>query len=131
MFVNKNVSFRGIIRFTGGHLIWLTSWASAVTLFYEWVGDAWVPIPWLPISIIGTAVAFYVGFKNNSAYDMLWEARKIRGGIVNNSRSWGSSVRSYVSDQFNNNAQLSELQVIHKRLIYRHLAWSSMCAPGT
>ena len=29
----------------------------------------------LPISILGTAVAFYVGFKNNQAYDRFWEAR--------------------------------------------------------
>ncbi len=42
-------------------------------------------IPWQPISIIGIAVAFYLGFKNNSSYDRTWEARKIWGSIVNNS----------------------------------------------
>tara|TARA_B100000795_G_scaffold35292_1_gene23312 strand:+ start:26607 stop:26840 length:234 start_codon:yes stop_codon:yes gene_type:complete len=46
-------------------------------------------IPWLPISVVGTAVAFYVGFKNNQAYDRMWEAHKIWGGIVNESRTWG------------------------------------------
>jgi len=39
------------------------------------------------VSVIGTAVAFYVGFKNNQAYDRMWEARKIWGGIVNDSRA--------------------------------------------
>jgi len=48
-----------------------------------------ITIPWLPVSVIGTAVAFYVGFKNNQAYDRMWEARKIWGGIVNDSRAWG------------------------------------------
>ena len=28
-----------------------------------------IAIPFLPVATIGTAVAFYVGFKNNSAYD--------------------------------------------------------------
>jgi len=41
-------------------------------------------IPWLPLSVISTAVAFYIGFKNNQAYDRLWEARKpgVRRSIV-------------------------------------------------
>ena len=73
--------------------------------------------------MIGTAVAFYVGFKNNSAYDRLWEARKIWGGIVNNSRNWGSNVLAYVGDQFDPNADPAEIKAIHQRLLRRHLAW--------
>jgi hypothetical protein len=34
-------------------------------------------IPWLPLSLVGTAVAFYVGFKNVQSYDRIWEARKV------------------------------------------------------
>jgi len=43
----------------------------------------------LPVGILGTAVSFYLGFKGNAAYERLWEARKIWGGIVNTSRTWG------------------------------------------
>ena len=38
----------------------------------------WLRIPWQPLSLIGIAVAFYLGFKNNSSYERTWEARKIR-----------------------------------------------------
>jgi len=31
------------------------------------------------VALIVTAVAFLVGFQNNSAYDRIWEARKIWG----------------------------------------------------
>lgn len=80
--------------------------------------------PWLPMSVIGTAVAFYIGFKNNQAYDRIWEARKIWGSIVNSSRSWGTSVRSYVGNQFRQKTEdENELEKIHRRLIYRHIAW--------
>src|SRR5690348_4355470 len=51
-----------------------------------------IAIPFLPVATIGTAVAFYVGFKNNSAYDRLWEARRIWGSITNASRMWGAMV---------------------------------------
>ena len=33
-------------------------------ILYEFVGIKWIAIPWFPIAIIGTAVAFYLGFKN-------------------------------------------------------------------
>lgn len=49
---------------------------TSVVLLHEYTDVRWFYIPWLPISLVGTAVAFYVGFKNNSAYDRMWEARK-------------------------------------------------------
>lgn len=81
-------------------------------------------IPWLPLSVIGTAVAFYVGFKNNSAYDRLWEARKIWGAIINSSRMWGANVRAYIGNQFTDSENSKEvLDSIHKKMIYRHIGW--------
>lgn len=93
-------------------------------ILYEFVGIKWIAIPWFPIAIIGTAVAFYLGFKNNSSYDRLWEARKIWGAIVNASRSWGIMSLDYVTNLHAQN-QLSdeELKKVHTRLIYRHIAW--------
>ncbi|MFT7592004.1 MAG: putative membrane protein [bacterium] len=79
--------------------------------------DFYIAIPWQPISIIGIAVAFYLGFKNNSSYDRTWEARKIWGSIVNNSRSFGASVTTFVQGE--------DADKIHKELIYRHIAWMS------
>ena len=58
--------------------------------------DIHVALPWGPLGIIGIAVAFYLGFKNNSSYDRTWEARKIWGSIVNNSRTFGAAVLSFV-----------------------------------
>ena len=72
-------------------------------------------LPWQPISIIGIAVAFYLGFKNNSSYDRTWEARKIWGGIVNNSRSFGAAVDTFVQGE--------NQEEIKKELIYRHISW--------
>ena len=83
------------------------------------VGDAlWgieVSLPWQPISVLGIAVAFYLGFKNNSSYDRTWEARKIWGGIVNNSRTFGAAVKAFVQGENANEVQ--------RQLIYRHISW--------
>jgi putative membrane protein len=72
-------------------------------------------LPWQPISVIGIAVAFYLDFKNNSSYDRTWEARKIWGSIVNNSRSFGAQVVSFVKG--------TNDETVRKELIYRHIAW--------
>lgn len=127
MFVKKNFGFKEIMRFSGGHLIWLTLWAIVVPSFIETLHYYKIEafkVPWLPVSLVGTAVAFYVGFKNNSSYDRLWEARKIWGAIVNSSRMWGSNVKGYVSNQFSEkDISEVELRELHKKLVYRHIGW--------
>ncbi len=79
MWIRKHFSFRNIINFTGIHILWISGWCTLVTCLHIILHDYWPEIPWLPISIIGTAVAFYVGFKNNQSYDRMWEAIKNMG----------------------------------------------------
>ncbi len=87
--------------------------------------DLWMPnIPIFPISILGGALAIFLGFRNNSAYDRWWEARKVWGAIVNNSRTFAMYVISYSSEKFSNGeVEESEIKKWRKRMIYRHLAW--------
>lgn len=109
---------------------WLTFWWSKMPFFYgilytsAIVGlhlvlntyfDIDISLPWQPISTLGIAVAFYLGFKNNASYDRTWEARKIWGGIVNSSRTFGTAVITFIKGEGQD--------AIHKRLIYRHIAW--------
>ncbi len=124
MFVKKNFGIWRTITFSSRHLSWLSLWATSFTVTYELTEWKWLAIPWLPLSAMAIAVAFYLGFKNNQAYDRLWEARKIWGAIVNSSRAWGSTVKSFVSDFFaQKKIDADELDNIKKRLIYRHIAW--------
>jgi putative membrane protein len=46
---------------------------------------------------MGTAIAFFIGFNNNQAYDRWWEARIIWGGLVNDSRSWQEAILRIVT----------------------------------
>jgi len=81
-------------------------------------------IPWTPLALIGTAVAFVIGFQNNAAYGRIWEARKIWGGIVNTSRSFGTFVQDMVSNEYAvQKMSDEELRSEVKTLTYRHIAW--------
>jgi len=124
MYIEKNFGLKNVLKFTGRHIFWLTLWATAVTGIFELTHWKLFAVPWLPISVIGTAVAFYIGFKNNQAYDRLWEARKIWGAIINSSRAWGSTVLAFTGNQFRD-GQLNDndLHQIRQRLLYRHIGW--------
>lgn len=74
-------------------------------------------IPVMPITIpafIGTAISVILSFKLNQSYDRWWEARKIWGAIVNDSRSFVLQLQSFV-----NGGQ----QAAIKEIAYRHIAW--------
>ena len=123
MIVTKGINIVRLIKWTAHHIIWLTLFMGAIASLYYFKIITF-SIPWLPVSVIGTAVAFYVGFKNNQAYDRMWEARKIWGGIVNDSRTWGMMVDGFVSDFFTDSqTPKEEIHKIKQRLIYRHIAW--------
>jgi len=51
------------------------------------------------MALIGTAVAFVIGFQNNAAYQRIWEARKIWGGIVNASRTFGMLIQDFLTNE--------------------------------
>ncbi|EOZ98551.1 hypothetical protein A33Q_1205 [Indibacter alkaliphilus LW1] len=92
-------------------------YSAFIIVIYE-LTEIQFTLPWEPISVIGIAVAFYLGFKNNSSYDRTWEARKIWGAIVNDSRTFASAVMGLME-----NNELEELAMIKRDLIFRHLAW--------
>lgn len=73
-------------------------------------------LPEMPLSIpafLGTAISILLSFKINQSYDRWWEARKIWGAIVNDSRSFVLQLQEFVRD---NREAIS-------RMAYRQIAW--------
>ena len=87
MYVQRRYPFKKVLIWTKKELIFFFILSTLVTILYELLDIKWLQIPLTPVGLIGTAVAFMIGFQNNAAYDRIWEARKIWGGIVNTSRS--------------------------------------------
>ncbi len=124
MYTRKKYSFKDVILWTRWEIIAFTLVAIFVTGLYEIAGLRWLQLPWTPIALIGTAVAFLIGFQNNAAYGRTWEARKIWGGIVNNSRSFAIMTNDMVtSEHASEPVDENELLENRKTLIYRHIAW--------
>ncbi|MBT8321602.1 MAG: hypothetical protein KJO90_08040 [Eudoraea sp.] len=113
MYVKRNISPGVLWHYSWRNLVFFTIWAGAVFCLYHFLNWDFIDIPFQPLSVIGIAVAFYIGFKNSQSYDRFWEGRKIWGGIVNYSRTWTNNVLSFVNDT----------DQTKKELVYRHLAW--------
>ncbi|MDX2359267.1 MAG: bestrophin family ion channel [Crocinitomicaceae bacterium] len=78
-------------------------------------------LPPIPVSILGGALAIFLGFRNSSAYDRWWEARKVWGSVVNNSRSLGLELITYPIGS--TEAHKEEIDIWRKTAILRHIAW--------
>lgn len=97
---------------------------SVVPVLLQEFANVRIFVPWLPMALIGTAVAFYIGFKNNTSYERQWEARKLYGALVNTSRTWALHVNGYLTAQFAaGHVDEQALQAAKTRLVHRHLAW--------
>ncbi|MES2587410.1 MAG: bestrophin family ion channel [Bacteroidota bacterium] len=124
MHAGKNFSFKEVVFWTRRDIYLLLVISAIPVSCYVLLDWKWLAIPWLPIALLGTAVAFIVGFKNNASYDRMWEARRSWGAIVNSSRSWGIMVRDYISEKHaSQSISKEELKREHEILIYRHFAW--------
>lgn len=121
MITTKYINYKQVFNLSGFHLILISVWCTLIAVVFHFFNWHWMVIPWVPVALIGTAEAFLVGFKNNQAYDRLWEARKIWGGIVNSSRSFASMV--YAFDSANENINKAELAEDRKKIVFRHIAW--------
>jgi ion channel-forming bestrophin family protein len=117
MYVKRNYSLWMTFKWSKKSFYYGVLYSSFVTITYKLTGLGF-SLPWEPLSVIGIAVAFYLGFKNNSSYDRTWEARKIWGAIVNDSRTFATAILTLLEDHSD-----ESLHDLKKELIYRHLAW--------
>jgi ion channel-forming bestrophin family protein len=99
MHISNKVSLKTVWLFGRKNILKMLILSTIVVSIYHFFNFTILAIPFLPVATIGTAVAFYVGFKNNQAYERLWEARVLWGGISNVSRTLTASFISLVDDK--------------------------------
>ncbi len=121
MYAARNLSLSFIIRFAWKPLLIFFIYSSILTILYEVANFKLIAIPFAPIGLVGTAVAFYVGFKNNSSYERLWEARKIWGAIVNLSRTFTVFLLDYI--QPSKELDYEALKEHKRIMVYRHIGY--------
>ena len=113
MLLVQNIRLTRILRNTWQVDLIMIASCTGAYLVREYLIAHHFEIPVIIPSLLGTAIAFFIGFNNNQAYDRWWEGRKIWGALVNDSRSFSRSLLTYVDS----NDELA------KRMIKRHIAF--------
>ncbi|QNE32000.1 bestrophin [Sphingomonas sp. NBWT7] len=70
--------------------------------------------PSLPLTLFGSALALFLGFRDNSAYERWWEGRGLWGLMINASRSLARGARSMLPD---------EARDLKRTIVLRHVAY--------
>ncbi len=119
MYVNNRIGLTEFIaRYWKAELLIIFT-ISAVTVIYIEVLHQYLQTSMLMITGLGTAFSFFIAFFTAQAYDRWWEARKIWGTFVNDSRSFGRMVVTLFRDSVDG----PEVPAIQERLIRRHIAY--------
>ncbi|MEQ9168532.1 MAG: bestrophin family ion channel [Fulvivirga sp.] len=124
MYIKKKYSGLTMLRWTRRELRFFIVWSLIVTVLFEVVGLQWLQVPWTALALIGTAVAFLIGFQSNAVYGRLWEARQIWGGIVNDSRMFTIMALDMITNEYTKSpVSEEELAELKKTIVMRHIAW--------
>ncbi|MFM2361020.1 MAG: hypothetical protein RLY16_3013 [Bacteroidota bacterium] len=82
----------------------------------------------LPLSIagiLGSALAIFIAFRNQSSYARWWEARTIWGGIINNSRIFARQIIANVNNAVViGKAAKTDADNYKREMIYRQIAFA-------
>ena len=114
----------------GLHRIFLITWKTNIVLIIlttlAYIIDFYLfPEIFVPPSVsalMGTALAFFIGFNNNQAYGRWWEARIVWGGLINESRTFCRNLIAYLRP-----GRLDEQSIntnkITEAMVYRHIGF--------
>jgi putative membrane protein len=119
MILSKKISVYSIISGSWKYLLMNVLACSIVYILFKFFNMPDFEMPALIPSILGTALAFFIAFTNNHAYERWWEARKTFGAVTNISRAWTRQLL-YFQDK---SKYTEEIRSKTKTLIYRQIAF--------
>jgi ion channel-forming bestrophin family protein len=92
-----------------------------VAIGYVYFGWTWLALPYIPVTVLGSAISVLIGFRNANSYQRWWEARTIWGAIVNNSRTLGLQVVSLMRPTAETDSE--EVAAMQRRIAYHQIAY--------
>lgn len=112
MHIGRSYKLSAFLIWTRKKIYTLVLLGTIPVVLYHLAGIKWLTVPWTVVSLLGTATAFIVGFKNTQTYNRTWDAHGVWTGIGNSSKVWGIMCRDFLHDTGK-----------IRTLFYRHFAW--------
>lgn len=118
MLLKDGVPFKYVFGKIKYEILVISLYTAVITLIHESFIGFSIPVS-VPM-VIGTVISLLLGFRSNQAYERWWEARIIWGAIVNDSRTFGRQLLSYITNQIDTD----EIRHFQERIIRRQMAWN-------
>jgi ion channel-forming bestrophin family protein len=123
MVLPVKTNLRSMLHYVGRPLALMFAFDVAVAVVYVYGGWTRIAMPNVPLTIFGGVIGVILGFRNTSSYQRWWEARKLWGQIVNQSRGLARQVLSFpeaVQEDDNSELRASQRQIILLQIAYVH-----------
>lgn len=111
MILNKRIPISFLLGQAKWDFMFVTIFSvtlTAITEYYKIDYDFSIAIP----AFLGTAISLILSFKLSQSYDRWWEARKIWGAIVNDSRSFVVQLKNFTGHRNNKVVEVAGLRQI-------------------
>lgn len=97
-----------------------------VTVAHGTIFHKKVTLTAIPFSLIGLALAIFLGFRNSAAYDRYWESRKLWGQLIASSRDLARQCLSMIADHAPAGTATPPegLDDVRVRMMYRAIAFA-------
>lgn len=119
MLLRKNIPITYIFGKIKQELLFVILYSVGVVILYQNFHVTRISIPIAVPALLGTIISLLLAFRSNQAYDRWWEARILWGAIVNDSRSLGRQIISFVDSPY----ATEEVEAFKNRFIKRQIAW--------
>ena len=113
MIVTATPGIKQIIREVWKPLALLFVWDVIVTATYFIMPFT---APSLPLTLFGSALVLFLGFRSNSAYQRWWEGRGLWGLMINASRNLARQARNFLPEE----ARTEKRALVKRQIAYVH-----------
>ncbi|MCF1716530.1 hypothetical protein L0U88_17950 [Flavihumibacter sp. RY-1] len=124
MIVKRNFNLIKVVQYIKTELTFSVIISVAVFLLHK-NNVTILQLPFSVAAILGSALAIFIAFRNNSSYNRWWEARTQWGGIINSCRILARLTITF-TDSHAHQANFDKVrsEQFKKELIYKTIAWA-------
>lgn len=100
MLLNNKISIQYFVNQIKTQIVLIICFAIFVGFLdtHPWLENVNLPLP--VTAILGTAVSLLLAFRTSQSYDRWWEARKVWGAIVNDSRTFIRQLTQFIPEEY-------------------------------
>lgn len=124
MILKRNFNPVKVIQYVKAELITATLISVVVYALHKY-NLLQINLPFTILGILGSALAIFIAFRNNSSYNRWWEARTLWGSIINNSRIFARQIIANADNAIAIGKSTPEkVSAYKKEMVYRQIAFA-------